>query len=258
MKILKNNLDVKSEKTATGLAPVSGYEPWSQRTLDSIKDSIVDGIPILARLHSAADYPCDKFDDNKKLDMESHAILIVGYDDEKEEFLTVDPWHSEWNGNFGGLRTFPYSIVHKIMVNCSMDKCTRVTEPSTEVTISDSSDMNKHLLNLKVGFYTPRGYIMDKNETQFTLFEVQMTLKNHDCTLTRKVEGNWHIGDFADIYFPVDGAIVGSDEVSFSIKAVLQGNRPYKYEDVLNYSFKENVNFKQIHGTESLSQLKVI
>lgn len=68
---------------ANGLAPVIGYEPWALRTIDSIKQTICDDIPVLIRVHPAADYPCSNEEDSYKLDMASHALLIVGYDDEK-------------------------------------------------------------------------------------------------------------------------------------------------------------------------------
>lgn len=43
-------------ETANALVPVIGYEPWSLRALESIKSSIVNGVPTLIRVHSAADY----------------------------------------------------------------------------------------------------------------------------------------------------------------------------------------------------------
>ena len=74
-------------KIASGLAAVSGYEPWPMRTIESMKESLADGVPILARLHSAADYPTSTEETDHKLDMESHAILLIGYDDAKEKRL---------------------------------------------------------------------------------------------------------------------------------------------------------------------------
>lgn len=46
-------------ETANALVPVIGYEPWSLRALESIKSSIVNGVPTLIRVHSAADYPIE-------------------------------------------------------------------------------------------------------------------------------------------------------------------------------------------------------
>lgn len=244
MRVIHNKMGSRSHKLSTGLVPVSGYEPWSQRTLDSIRDSIAEDIPILARLHSAADYPCDNFEKNKKLDMESHAVLIVGYDDTKEEFLAVDPWHEEWQGEGGGVRIFPYSILHKVWVNCSADKCTRMAEPDVKISVQNDNNGN-HLLNLRIGFYTPRGYIMDKEETEFTSFEATVFSSELGYELTRKIKGNWHIGEFANIYFPIEGNVEGANNLEFSIKAEIRGSRPYQYNDTIEYSFNEIVEFAQ-------------
>ena len=46
-------------ETANALVPVIGYEPWSLRALESIKSSIVNGVPTLIRVHSAADFQLD-------------------------------------------------------------------------------------------------------------------------------------------------------------------------------------------------------
>ena len=66
-------------ETANALVPVIGYEPWSLRALESIKSSIVNGVPTLIRVHSAADYPIENEELSHRLDMESHCVLIVGY-----------------------------------------------------------------------------------------------------------------------------------------------------------------------------------
>ena len=70
-------------ETANALVPVIGYEPWSLRALESIKSSIVNGVPTLIRVHSAADYPIENEELSHRLDMESHCVLIVGYNDDK-------------------------------------------------------------------------------------------------------------------------------------------------------------------------------
>ena len=44
-------------ETANALVPVIGYEPWSLRALESIKSSIVNGVPTLIRVHSADGRP---------------------------------------------------------------------------------------------------------------------------------------------------------------------------------------------------------
>ena len=60
-------------ETANALVPVIGYEPWSLRALESIKSSIVNGVPTLIRVHSAADYPIE----NEELSLAWIWSLIV-------------------------------------------------------------------------------------------------------------------------------------------------------------------------------------
>lgn len=99
-------------ETANALVPVIGYEPWSLRALESIKSSIVNGVPTLIRVHSAADYPIENEELSHRLDMESHCVLIVGYNDDKEEFDIVDPWNPNWGGQHGGVGKLPYESLH--------------------------------------------------------------------------------------------------------------------------------------------------
>ena len=101
-------------ETANALVPVIGYEPWSLRALESIKSSIVNGVPTLIRVHSAADYPIENEELSHRLDMESHCVLIVGYNDDKEEFDIVDPWNPNWGGQHGGVGKLPYESLHEM------------------------------------------------------------------------------------------------------------------------------------------------
>ena len=57
-------------ETANALVPVIGYEPWSLRALESIKSSIVNGVPTLIRVHSAADYPIENEELSHRLDID--------------------------------------------------------------------------------------------------------------------------------------------------------------------------------------------
>ncbi|HEM6223256.1 TPA: hypothetical protein U2C43_001692, partial [Streptococcus suis] len=56
--LIKND-KLSNVQNITGFAPVIGYEPWALRTIESVKQSLVDGQPILIRIHSALSYPTD-------------------------------------------------------------------------------------------------------------------------------------------------------------------------------------------------------
>lgn len=67
-------------ETANALVPVIGYEPWSLRALESIKSSIVNGVPTLIRVHSAADYPIENEELSHRLDIHSTADRINDFE----------------------------------------------------------------------------------------------------------------------------------------------------------------------------------
>ena len=113
--ITKSNESVAMSK---GLAPVVCYDPWFPRALEAIKQSIHDGHPILIRLHSAASYPIPS-DERYIVDLESHAVLIVGYDDVKKAVAVSDPWNKNWGGK-GGMRWIPYTVLETKTVNTSL------------------------------------------------------------------------------------------------------------------------------------------
>ncbi len=74
--------------------------------LDLVKSQISINQPIVIALCLSADFGNDTFDDNeefvyKKFDTEDtdtgcHAMLVVGYDDEKNAFKLINSWGSAW------------------------------------------------------------------------------------------------------------------------------------------------------------------
>lgn len=242
-----------SPETSSGLSAVSGYEPWPERTLNSVKESIAMGIPALARLHSATEYPTLDEQTTQKLDMESHSVLLVGYDDDKELLDVVDPWHSEWLGSYGGIEKLPYTAIYKRMVNGTADKVTRVTVPEKHVSVTYTN--NKPNIQLKIGYYCPRGYILDKEKSKFTKFDVQLVfnVNGEEYKTTRQVTGEWSIGEYANITFPLPDNVDGKINLKFAVASTLQGIRPYPYEDDLNYNFAETIN---VSNTSRVSQIK--
>ncbi len=241
-------------KIASGLAAVSGYEPWPMRTIESMKESLADGVPILARLHSAADYPTSTEETDHKLDMESHAILLIGYDDAKEAFEVIDPWRKDWKGTFSEHYMLPYQSVYTQMVNCSLDKATRMALPYTRTSFYEVND--QRFVNLKIGFYRPRGYVLDEKGTAFTYFKV--SAKFEKKSVTREVHGFWTIGEYALLSFPVPDSINGKVDVKFEVDSKIVGIRPYKYTDQLQYKFESelDVSASKLDSSEKESILE--
>ena len=57
MSIQLTDVTYNTKRVADALAPVSGYEPWPMRSMESVKETLSKGVPVLMRVHSAADYP---------------------------------------------------------------------------------------------------------------------------------------------------------------------------------------------------------
>ncbi|WP_064609211.1 C39 family peptidase [Streptobacillus moniliformis] len=225
-------------KKATGLAPVISYEPWVLRSIESVKQSIIDGNPVLIRLHSAASYPCKNKEDNYKLDLESHAVLIVGFNDDENNFDIVDPWNN-FEGNRKGIYKLSYEEYPLLCVNCSLSKDTIITRVLLDVEkIIVGSHSN---IKLKLGLYTPKGYIIDQNNTYINniKIEINYTLNGKEKYFETEIEGNYKIGEYA--YKTVSLGEDINEKIKFDIKSIvtIHGTRPYKYNDtiVTEYTF---------------------
>lgn len=238
-KILKKEeIQVKS---STGVIPLISYEPWVLRSIESVKQSLIDGNPVLIRLHSAASYPCLNKSDNYKLDLESHAVLIVGYDDNDKTFDIVDPWSNKL-GSKKGIYKLSYEVYPIVCVNCSLSKDTVITSNILDINKIE----NTNTIEFKYGFYLPKGYIIDKNNTK--LSEITFKINYKINGLNKYVEFNsdkqYSIGEYFEFNLELDENV--NEEIIFDINVnyKISGERPYKYIDNIetNYSIIKKIN----------------
>ncbi len=208
------------------------------RSIESVKQSIIDGKPVLIRLHSAASYPCKNKEDNYKLDLESHAVLIVGFNDEENNFDIVDPWNN-FEGNRKGIYKLSYEEYPLLCVNCSLSKDTIITEVSLDI---EKVIIGNHSgIKLKLGLYTPKGYIIDQNNTYINdiKLEINYTLKGKGKHSEVEIKGNYKIGEYA--YKTISLGENINEKIKFNIKSTvtIHGIRPYKYDDkiITEYTF---------------------
>ena len=192
------------------------------------------------RIHSAADYPTGSEQNNQRLDMESHCILLIGYDDAQQVFNVVDPWQKRWEGAFSGQREMPYTSIYTSAVNCSLGEITEMALPASEVVYLELNGQRQ--VQLKIGFCRHRGYILDEKETCFTAFTI--TAKCDKYKLTRNIKGRWCIGEYAEIIFPISDELLEPKTMQFDVEAEIEGIRPYPYKDSFYYQFEEFVNIK--------------
>jgi hypothetical protein len=239
--------DSIKESTSKGLAPVIGYEPWFPRALESIKQCINDGFPVLIRLHSAASYPILTAE-RYAVDLEGHAVLIIGYDDDRQSVELVDPWDRKWGGVHYGRRWLSYSLLQVMTVNSTCDK-TQFLAP-LQIIANHKLDQGGGLsIDLEAGFYSPRGTIMDRASWAITRLTI-------DCyppeiwqskPINYVINGCWHVGEVLKLSFPLQNSVLSDGEIQLTVKAIIQGNRPYQFSDQIEVSKKIKISSTQIY-----------
>ena len=250
----KNTINTARTK---GLAPVVCYDPWFPRALESIKQSIHDGHPVLIRLHSAASYPLNS-DERYVIDLESHAVLIVGYDDIKGAVGVIDPWDKNWGGNIGGRRWIPYTALETQTVNTSLGMSMPLS-PLSVVTKTQWDKSDNLSLQLEVGFYIPRGTIMDRNSWIITKISVNCSLPEawEGTQLDYELTGQWTVGEVINLSLPIASCPKSAGEISLKVNATIQGKRPYDFEDCVSVQEKLFVNVVQSKTIEELHLCKM-
>ena len=237
------NEKTKIKKT-TGLAPVISYEPWVLRSIESCKQTLLDGHPVLIRLHSGASYPCKTDENNYKLDMESHSVMIIGFDDNEKTFDVLDPWPETAKGVNKGIWKLSYELFPIVCVNSSLSKATALCLPEIYVVKLSDSEGNCSL-KLNLGFYTSKGYIIDEKQSNFKNFNIELTYKinNEIITYKNEIKGKWVVGEYAELIIPIGKNLNSNINFKFNISTFIEGKRPYPYSDKIDFEYEENIQF---------------
>lgn len=232
---LEHIQDIAEDSTFSGLAPVVCYEPWFPRCLEAIKQCLSDGYPLLIRLHSAASYPND-ISDCYMLDLESQAVLIIGYDDEKQAVAIIDPWNNNWGGELGGKRWVSYSDISRQTVNTSLGIIMCLTPPQFQLT--QQLDVNQNLsITAEIGFYSPRGVVMDRDSWAIKKITAECILPDMwGKAIQFEMEGHWIVGDLITLSMPITTKPECDGEIKVIIKAEIEGIRPYQFKDCIEMS----------------------
>ena len=87
-------------------------------TVEHIKESIAVGYPVVFGMKTFPDF--DKgikthFEVPKTFDMGGHAVTIIGYDDDLQQFEIVNSWGTNWGNK--GFATMSYECVEKVMLD---------------------------------------------------------------------------------------------------------------------------------------------
>ena len=159
--------------------------------------------------------------------MESHAVLLIGYDDRREAFLIIDPWRNESDGSYRGERYLSYEDYCLLMVNGSAEKATVLSLPQIEM--SPRCEGEEKFIDFEVGFFRPRGYVLDEEGTALTKLKFAISVGQSE--VTRALEGKWRIGECARFSVPVPDGVEGVCGVQVLAQITLEGIRPYRYRD---------------------------
>lgn len=214
-----------------GLAPVICYDPYYLRMVHYLREVIADGHPAMIRLHSAAEYPAPG-ETLCKVDLEGHAVLLVGYDDDRQAFLLADPWNTEWGGTHSRKRWLSYHEMSMVVVDGTKD-LTMIVAPLAVDAVDVEVD-GEPALDLKVGFYAPQAIVMDRQNQ--IVSRVVAELSDDRRTITGEIDGEWRVGETAALRLSGLSQLTG--ELSLTVRAVIGGDRPYPYRDAVSVTQK--------------------
>jgi len=205
--------------------------------MESVKETLSKGVPVLMRVHCAADYPTGSESNDQRLDMESHAVLLIGYDDRREAFLVIDPWRNELGGSYCGERYLSYEDYCLLMVNGTAEKATVLSLPQIEM--NPRCEGEGKFIDFEVGFFRPRGYVLDEEGTALTKLKLAISVEKTE--VTRTLEGRWRIGERARFSVPMPDSVEGISEVQVLAQITLEGIRPYRYRDEFSYKVEQKI-----------------
>ena len=212
-------LSTKPRPICEGLGAILGYDPYFARMSHSLKTILADGHPIMIRLHSAGRYPLPS-DKQDQLDLESHAVLLVGYDEELHAFAYLDPWT---NGTVAKLSWIDYEKLRLSIVNSSLD-CHLILAPiDVEVSLADS-----HTLRIRAGFYSPDAITMDKDNHVISRIECRVRSDIESQVEVTAVEGAWGVGQKAEFDLPTP---VCRRSTTVEVVSTVEIRRPYPCRD---------------------------
>ena len=225
-----SNRAEKTATNATGAACITYYDPYPPRTLETIKSCLAKGNPPLVRLHAAAEYPVDGDSGlaRDQIDLEGHAVLIVGYNDETGKLALADPW-AGGSHDPETVRWIPYSSLIVGAVDCSLGVIQTMGPPVVHYVIGDDQDGNPRL-TLTAGFDLVPGRVMDREN--FHISGVEASVQAADgARLAGDVRGQWYVGDVAELSFPLP---TNCGDLNVAVSVTLSAQRPYPFSDVVS------------------------
>ena len=189
-------IPASTEPTHDGAACISYYDPYTPRTLETIRVGLDRKQPLLVRLHGGARYFASKRSDIPKnqIDLEGHAVLLVGYDDVQKKLAYLDPWVGD-RENDQEIRWMGYEEFCLHVVDYTNGILMGASPPKIEY--RELEMVGNRFLEVRAGFDPLPGRIMDRENIHISSAEVALVNAEGITVAQERVEGQWYAGTFA-------------------------------------------------------------
>ena len=233
-----------------GLIGLIKYDPFKPRTIESMKLDIMDGRPLVIRLHSAADYPVDD-ELSYQIDNEGQAMMICGYDDDKQAFAYIDP-RSE-SGPEPEIGWLAYSIFDSAGVNASKGAyCLAVG-----LDVSAKFVERSPILRVEIGFPQIRGTIMDHDCIYLgdITASIEVSVGSAQFKIEVPMDGKYYVNQRARSSLDLCDFSGQSVHLRIEAGASLFGTRPYNYVDRLGAKYCQAVSVPALESQQMVGSL---
>lgn len=218
-----------------GLVSIMRYDPHVTRCFEGIKLNLLEDRPTIVRVHAAANYPINQ--NSYIIDQEGHAILIVGYDDDKLAFAIIDPFQRE--NQPPSITWLPYEKLAITMVDMTLGN--DLESPGLHVDAKISGDRSS--IQICTGIPNVYGTIIDQDHLILRNLEVHVTITYEGTTefFHHTARAELPIGSQEIFKIKIPNNARKNIYVSINVNGTIKGVRPYEYQDQiganLNCSF---------------------
>lgn len=214
------------------------YDPYYNRYMEHLKQLLVQGNPIIVRLHPGFFYPMDDDTLHYRVDREGHVVSIVGYDDNEGVFILADPWNSKANGGErSGFVKMPYMMFAAHTVDGTLDAMTTPMPWEIEIDYPEKTD-DDFDLKAKISYTCPVPLARSYNHlhgcvAKITLPEGMTLVEDEQVKLFGEL-GTFSPGESVDVQWKVRvEREIKNQQISIQARGIVSSDDPYSYSDVI-------------------------
>lgn len=214
--------------------------PYYARFAENIKRILLDGYPLMCRLHPGTEYEVGA-ENLHRVDIEGHAVLITGYDDDRQAFVIQDPWNKKFGAGFHGTRHIPYWEFCYRIVNSSLGGVEVIAPPVVSV-MTEGTPKAGEIIAVKatVGMYSPDMNLMDTDSSWLEqislLMEANEGIEIVEGSESQIRNDRFPHGKTAEFIWRVQVLNEQAETLKLTSSAVYAANRPYPFRGILRCS----------------------